>query len=243
METERNLSSILAERTETSISERVCSALRIAIINHDFLPGERMVEAKLAENLGVSITPVRYAFTQLAKEGLIEVFPYRGTMVRVLTPKFVRDFASVRADLEVAAANMAFHHFSQKDLDLLQQYTEQLANRSTYHSIYESSFADTQFHDVFFRRSENELLIEIWEMLRVRMQLITSYNKSRIPPELQENRHKIILEDLYRKDKEKLLADIRSHGMLLYYDAVHVSSCSNSSAEKSGSTEPSADLS
>lgn len=200
--------------TVGSVSDRVCEAIRLAIIDHILRPGERLVEAKIAKTLHVSITPVRHAFAQLSKEGLIDVYPYRGTNVKVLTKQFIQEVCQLRALLEREAAKTAYDHFSEKDIETLKKQIDALCRRSdSFHCIHEACRADTQFHNLIFDRSGNQTLIQFWEILRIRMEYITSFSKLRADSELQRKRHIVLIEDLYNKDKEKFLADIYSHSI------------------------------
>lgn len=206
------ISLIFKEYTKGSMSERTRDALRIAIINHTLGAGERLVESNLAKRLGVSITPVRYAFTQLSKEGLIDIYPYRGTYVKALTKQFVREVCEVRSVLEKEAARTAFEHFTPEDLAMLEAQAKLLSQSiDAFRFLYEACRADTGFHDIIFERSGNETLIQFWEMLRVRMEYITSYTKMRTTPEIQKERHMLLVRDLQAGDREKFLMDVYDH--------------------------------
>ena len=73
-----------------SVSCRICETIREKILTGEFKPGQRMVEAKVAKSFGVSITPVREAFSTLVKQGLLTTFPYCGTYVTILTYEYAR---------------------------------------------------------------------------------------------------------------------------------------------------------
>lgn len=64
-----------------STSEFVYNTIRQAILTNEIPAGSRLVEAKTSKDLNVSITPVREAFARLANQGLLTVFPYKGTYV------------------------------------------------------------------------------------------------------------------------------------------------------------------
>lgn len=195
-----------------SISELVCESLRVAIINHQLHPGERLVEAKLAKAMKVSITPVRYAFTQLSKEGLIDIQPYCGTYVKILTKKYIREVCQVRALMEVEAAKVAFYTITTSDIDFLSKQIELLSCPiDSFKSLYDACRADTKFHDLIFQRSDNETLIQFWNILRVRMEFITSFTKTRTDSSLQKKRHVILVNDLTEHNLERFLSDIHDH--------------------------------
>lgn len=100
------------------LRQQVENALRLAIIDGRFRPGQRLTERELTVSLGVSRTLVREAFRQLESEGLITVIPNRGPIVRELTADEIQELYAIRAVLEgLAARNFAEkagdHHMQQ----------------------------------------------------------------------------------------------------------------------------------
>ena len=85
-------------------------SLRADILAGDLAPGTPISEAERAESLGISRTPVREAMQQLAQEGLIEVFPKRGTFVARLSARDVRESFELREAVETFAARLADFH-------------------------------------------------------------------------------------------------------------------------------------
>ena len=85
----------------------VVPALREAIVGNLLAPGERLTEVALAERLGVSRTPVREAFAQLEREGLVTLVPRAGAFVREVTLRDVDEIYTVRAALEGMAVELA----------------------------------------------------------------------------------------------------------------------------------------
>src|SRR4051794_41121382 len=77
------------------------------IIEGQLAPGSRIHEGQLGQALGVSRTPLREALKYLASEGLIDLVPGRGAVVRQLTPQDVRDMLAVLIALETLAGRLA----------------------------------------------------------------------------------------------------------------------------------------
>lgn len=86
--------------TVDTLQERVAAWLRHAIVTGRFPPGERLVQADIAEHLKVSLTPVREAMRDLAAEGLLTLSPRRGVTVRMLTLSEVQELRMLCAMLE-----------------------------------------------------------------------------------------------------------------------------------------------
>ncbi len=85
----------------------VADFLSEAIRGGRFAPGQRLVEADLTRELGVSRGPVREALRRLAAEGLIEIVPHRGALVRRLSAAEAQELFEIRTELEVFAARRA----------------------------------------------------------------------------------------------------------------------------------------
>ena len=89
------------------LHEEVTNRLRGMIVESKLTPGERIQEMQLAQQLGVSRTPIREALKVLASEGLVELLPLRGAIVKVFTDKDARDMLDVIALLEAFAGERA----------------------------------------------------------------------------------------------------------------------------------------
>lgn len=90
------------------LTDMVVERIRAAIVNGEFGLGSQMSEAQLAQQLGVSKTPVREALLRLRGEGLVEIHPQRGSFVFQLTPEQVAQLCRYRAMVETAALREAF---------------------------------------------------------------------------------------------------------------------------------------
>src|SRR3569833_4774669 len=93
-------------QTVDDIIERV----RNAILAGRIVPGQRLVANDLVEQLGVSRGSIREAFQRLSAEGLVDITPNRGAMVRRLSREQVRDLFQIRVNLESLGAKLADEH-------------------------------------------------------------------------------------------------------------------------------------
>jgi DNA-binding GntR family transcriptional regulator len=106
-------------KTAASLRQQVIESLRSAIIAGRLSPGQRLTERELTDGLGVSRTVVREALRQLEAEGLIEVIPNRGPVVRTLTAAEAEDIYRIRAVLQGLAAAEFVDHAGDDDLAAL----------------------------------------------------------------------------------------------------------------------------
>jgi len=91
----------------TALHEEVTQRLRDMIVEMKLRPGERIQELEVARQLGVSRTPIREALKVLTAEGLVELLPLRGAMVKAFSAKDARDMLEVIALLEEYAGLQA----------------------------------------------------------------------------------------------------------------------------------------
>jgi DNA-binding GntR family transcriptional regulator len=103
------------EGTKT-LAEQIFNHLTQKIIDGDLLPGERVFEAKLAKEMGVSRSPVREAFRMLEKSRLVEVLPHKGARVTELSTSSISRFMEVHEALLVLMARKAVLVGTEKDL-------------------------------------------------------------------------------------------------------------------------------
>ncbi len=96
-------------------ADQVYQHLRSEIITCRLSPYEAISENRICGMFGVSRSPVRIAVTRLAEDGLIEIFPQRGTYVAPIKLQQVREAQFARTALEVALAEEAARHWSDKD--------------------------------------------------------------------------------------------------------------------------------
>jgi GntR family transcriptional regulator of vanillate catabolism len=99
----------------SSQTGRTVLNLREMLLRGDFQPGERLSELPLVARLGVSRTPIRLALDRLANEGLLEIFPTGGFVVRAFSLTDVYDAIEMRAVLEGAAARLAAERLEEPD--------------------------------------------------------------------------------------------------------------------------------
>lgn len=131
------------------VVDQVYDALKEAIITTRLLPGAAISENNICESFGVSRTPVRSALGRLSEEGLIDVFPQRGSFVSKISIKGITDDQFVRRTLEVAILREASLHWTpalttQARLAIEQQ-TEAIL-RQDRKSFFE---ADSRLHQIF----------------------------------------------------------------------------------------------
>jgi len=142
--------------------EFVYAELRAAIGTGRLLPGERLRETEIADQLGVSRTPVREALKRLESEGLVAFNQPRGLIVNELAQAQILQLYAMREVLEGAAARFAGEQASALELDALKHL---LANQRAAKAPGEAAVANRQLHDAIARAAHNEYLLRAMNVL------------------------------------------------------------------------------
>lgn len=100
-----------------NIHQQAYNIIAEQIISGSLKPGARITEKEIASILGVSRTPVREAMKLLSKDGLIEVIPHKGAIVRKLSLIDIKEIYEIRAVLEGLGAKLASNHIPKQELD------------------------------------------------------------------------------------------------------------------------------
>jgi DNA-binding GntR family transcriptional regulator len=152
----------------------VCDAIRLQIINGDHAPGARLVEDRLAEELGVSRNPVREALRVLQAEGFVEMIPRRGAVVSMLSVRQVEEIFEVRSALDGLAARLASRKCGPEQQAALNGILKETRAAVRSSEGTKLSVLNTTFHGLVVDIADNSCLRDLWLPLRGRMQWIFS---------------------------------------------------------------------
>lgn len=141
-----------------TLRERIVDFIKDSVVSGRLKPGERVPEQEIAENLGISRTPIREAFRQLESEGFITVTPRKGAVVSPITDKDVSEFYTIKSLLEGFAAKTACHKLTQKDIKKLESLNTQMDRCAEKSDVKGFFKLDNQFHDIFLKACGNEKL-------------------------------------------------------------------------------------
>jgi len=154
----------------------VVDSIRSRIVTGKYAPGERLVEAHLSAELGVSRMPVREALRVLAAEGIVAIEPRRGATVPVYSAGQIREFVEVRATLEALNAKLAAKRHDPKEIRRLEQILAEgskVTERSDLARLHE---ANNKFHEALAEVAANSTLRDMVRSLRERTAVIFAPN-------------------------------------------------------------------
>ena len=106
------------------LREMVYEELKMQILKGSIIPGTRMMEVELAEEMGVSRTPIREAIRKLEKEGLVTIEPRRGAYASMISTEDMVEILEVRQDLEGLAAFFAADRMTESQMSELRAVSD-----------------------------------------------------------------------------------------------------------------------
>ena len=156
-----------------ALVDKLAATLQARVISGELVSGTRLRQEALAEEFGVSRTPIREALRKLQASGLIELQPNRGALVRGPSSREIRDAYEVRAELEGLAAELAAERIQQAQVDGLHQaqseFRETLARMMRVRSdgagvvpdeeIERWRHANDRFHQLIQDAAANDVLV------------------------------------------------------------------------------------
>ena len=157
--------------------------LRGAILEGKLKSGQRLMEVQLAEQLGVSRTPIREAIRKLELEGLVLMLPRKGAYVADMSFKDLIDVLEIRATLEGLAASLASERRRDEDIKGLEKLAKEFEDSVKNGDIESVLKKDIEFHEYIFSLANNnklyQLINSIWEQVhRFRVMYVSDYEAS-----------------------------------------------------------------
>ncbi len=193
------------------LREMVFETLREAIIKGLLRPGERLMEIQIAEELGVSRTPVREAIRKLELEGFLVMVARKGAYVADISVKDITDIFEVRAALEGLAAGLAAERITEEELEQLERALVQTSEATTgdLNTVVQS---DTSFHELIYRASRNhrlqQIVIHLQEQIQ-RFRAVSLSQPGRTSVFIEE--HRKIVEAISERNSELASLLAREH--------------------------------
>lgn len=195
-----------------NLHEAIVSRIRDMVIEGRLAPGARIHEGNLGQELGVSRTPLREALKYLASEGLLELSPGRGAVVRKFEAEHVQNSLVVLAHLEALAGQLASKNASDDEIsqiramhdEMLQHYA--VRNRLAYFKL------NQDIHSAILRASRNEALADVHSLLQGRLKRIRYIgNESADKWAAAVSDHEEIIAALESRDGARLAKILTAH--------------------------------
>lgn len=154
---------------DKNLASGVTDEIRAAIQAGDLAPGERLVERKLADTLGVSHIPVREALAKLADEGLVERLPRRGARVATLTAADLEEISSLRTLLEQFVVVRVQRQWDERTETRLRKIVDSMVLAAQRGDTARMFDLDRKFHEQLWELADHRLLMGLAAQLRSRI--------------------------------------------------------------------------
>jgi DNA-binding GntR family transcriptional regulator len=212
---------------KNSLKDQVINAIRDAIIEGKFRPGEKIPELELADQLGVSRTPIREAIHILEQQGLVQIIPKSGTFVAEAEPDEVQDSLETRIVLEDLALQEAIARSTLREWDAftkkLRRILGDMEKAGEEANNISATELDVEWHTTLINASKNHTLSRVWLATGLQY-LIWSPERNLYPisqkeySEITYRQHKDFYEIILRKDPEEVSQAVRRHILQRYTD-------------------------
>lgn len=199
----------------TSLRERLYETLKEDILLNKYEPGEELQIDKLAQEFGVSTTPIREALVRLEGDGLVVSIPNRGVQVAPISLDDVRNLYEVRRLLEPYVAKIAARYCEEGEVEALYEKLVNLIEGPTDLAAYIN--ADLELHELMSQHLRNTLLKDILDQVdqhSIRVRYLAESSAGGLRPEVVElvtREHLKILDAIRKRDEEKAAAATLQH--------------------------------
>ena len=197
-----------------SIRDQIYEAIQESIVNNSYKPGEELQIDRLAEEFGVSTTPIREALIRLESSGLVNLIPNKGARVTAFREEDIRDTWEIRKLLEPYAAGLTAALDVTLEIQELNAALETLEKGTQDGNLYIKS--DIRLHELLYTHLSNELLKETLHNIlqrSMRMRYFAEDVSKMHDQVVQEviSEHKQILQALTARDRDRTIEAVRRH--------------------------------
>ena len=182
------------------------------MVNYDIIPGQRLTFADLAQQLGVSRTPVNNALSILAKEGYLDFVPNQGYSVHKLTKDEAESLYEIREILEVGTVEKAIDKITDDKITVLERRMQDYESAISDHVHRKLFLLDTEFHSGLIEMVGNKFLTERYQDICLRIVLrfrTEDLRMERISDIIHE--HQELLEAVKDRQADQLRKLIQNH--------------------------------
>lgn len=175
-----------------------------------FLPGERLNEAVLAKDLGVSRTPLREALNRLSAEGFLTFSANNGFFRKTIDVKEIFDLYEFRMYLEQAAVRLAIDRATEEQLQEIAEFSVASAKEDPTRTVEDLVSLDEQFHERLVTLSGNDQMLDALRNINARIQFVRWMDMTERRSETQ-HQHQFIIAALKARDAQAAEQSIRGH--------------------------------
>jgi DNA-binding GntR family transcriptional regulator len=187
-----------------NLRQLVYESVRDFVTSSNVPPGAKIDEEKLADELGVSKTPIREALSKLAHDGFVDIIPNRGSFKATLSKENIREVMELRDGIEGIAAYLAAQHVTPEDIKRMKDLHKPYKGAGLMRNFGTYVKADQEFHAILFRLSGNTRIIQMIDAInRFNIQLREELFRNPKRVRISIKGHEEIIKALEKKDGDK----------------------------------------
>ena len=199
--------------TRSNLRAQIKDVILQRIVAHEYAPGARLVETRIAQELGVSQAPVREALRDLEQLGCVVHEPFRGCSVRAFSADELLEAFPVRAALEALAARLAATSITEEELLQLADLLETMRAAARRGDAHDQSQANAAFHATIVRAAGNRTLERQWSFLEPFSRTYLTVSQPGLDLRALSERHVPILDALRARDGDAAAEAMHRHLM------------------------------
>jgi DNA-binding GntR family transcriptional regulator len=199
------------EISRSVLAEQVKDRLLQDILAGRYPPHSRIVETRVARELGTSQAPVREALRGLEALGVVEILPFRGARVRRPSAHELLEAYAVRSALEVLGARLAVPSLTDDDIDGLIGLWEEMQRGAAAGDRHGVAIADAAFHGRIMELTRNRTLLRVWRSLEPYSRTYLTLVAPGSDPHWTADLHTAVVEAVRARDAEAVADALRRH--------------------------------
>lgn len=186
--------------------------IRSRIIDGTFRPAQRLLEAQLAQDIGVSRNTVKKVLLQIEQERLITIEDNKGARVLSLSIEEIQEYYEIRRCLEVLVIRSAVQRITEQELDHMRQILVEMIELKKNQDYDKYSLCNRRFHEIIYEASGKTIAVDMIKSIKT--QLIRFQFRTMLAPGRSDNsvlEHQALLDALSKRDEEAASAAISRH--------------------------------
>lgn len=205
-----------------SMSQDIVTLIKQQILNGELNPGDRIVETKVAKELGISQTPVREAVRLLSGEGIINIVPNRGPIVKDMEEKDIFEIYSLRASLEGLAMRLTTLHASKEQIQLLVDLYQDMESKLNNPDIDSFLKESLHLHHSIIQFSRHSRLIQIYDSISFQIELANRIIGMKSTKQKEFDEHKELIDALQEGNPDESEKVMRRHIYRSFKECIQV---------------------
>ena len=194
---------------QKSQSNQAYNKIKLLILENKLKPGEKIIQQKIAQELGISVIPIIQALSVLQNERLIEYYPRKGFFVRKISNKEFYDLIEMRGYLESLAVEKISENLNELIKEQLLNFKVNFEHYFKKNDNKKYFELDKKFHYYLIEASGNSYLIDINNAFNI---LLLCYTKGfRTKIEVSVEHHRKIIDAILNREPEKAMNLIKEH--------------------------------